>query len=281
MFVHAHPDDESSKGAGTMAKYVKEGYRVSVVTLTDGGAGDILNPAMDRPGVKERMVEIRREEIAAALTLLGVTEHHALDYPDSGWVDDFDGDGSKLAPDAFYNVPMDAVLARLVPIIRETRPHVLVTYDERGGYPHPDHVRCHQVSIAAARAAAEPDLFPEAGPTWRPAKIYYHETFNLPRIEALHHALLERGMESDYGEWLERWDRSRPHRITTRVDVSDHLEQRTAALKAHATQIDPESRWFALPDDVMREVYPWEDYRLAFSEVATDRPERSLFEGLE
>src|SRR5687767_1114289 len=114
MFVHAHPDDESSKGASPMARYAKEGYRISVVTLTDGGAGEILSPAMDRPGVLERMIEIRQEELARALEVLGVTDHWDLGYPDSGYVEDFAGDGTQLAPDCFFNVPLDEVTGRLV-----------------------------------------------------------------------------------------------------------------------------------------------------------------------
>src|SRR5688500_5047135 len=96
MFVHAHPDDESSKGAATMARYAKEGYHVSVVTCTDGAAGDILNPAMDRPGVLERMVQIREEELERALEILGVETHVHLGYPDSGYVEGFEGDGTLL-----------------------------------------------------------------------------------------------------------------------------------------------------------------------------------------
>lgn len=282
MFVHAHPDDESSKGAGTMARYVKEGYRVSVVTLTDGRAGDVLNPRIDPATLPAPMVEVRRAELAEALRVLGITEHHPLDYPDSGWVDDFDGDGTRLAPDAFYNVALQDVLERLVPLLRSSRPHVVVTYDENGGYPHPDHIRTHQVTVAALDAAADPRRFPDAGPTWRPAKLYYFATFNRRRVLALHHACLEHGLESPFARWMDRLEEERPpDRITTQIDVGDHLATARAALRAHATQVDPDGRWFSIPDEVVRGAYPWEDYRLARSEVATDRPERSLFAGLE
>src|SRR5687767_11393861 len=107
MFVHAHPDDESSKGAGTMARYAKEGHRISVVTCTDGSAGDVLNPAMEQPGVKERMVEIRREELQRALEILGVTNHYDMGYVDSGYIEGFEGDGSLLPEHCFYNVPIE------------------------------------------------------------------------------------------------------------------------------------------------------------------------------
>lgn len=280
MFVHAHPDDESSKGAATMARYAKEGHRVSVVTCTDGGAGDILNPAMDKPGVKERMVEIRQEELAEALSILGVTDHWWLDYPDSGFVDGFEGDGTLLAPDCFYNAPMDEAVERLVRIVRAERPEVLVTYPEGGGYPHPDHIRCHDITVAAFDAAADPARYPDAGAPWQVTKLYYMGAFNRRKVEALHAACGERDIESPFTAWLERWDPDEKDPSTTQIDVGDFLGHRTRALIAHATQVDPAGMWFKLPDDVIRQVYPWEDYTLARSMVPTDLPEDSLFAGL-
>ncbi|MDP9406128.1 MAG: mycothiol conjugate amidase Mca [Actinomycetota bacterium] len=281
MFVHAHPDDESSKGAATMARYAKEGYRVSVVTCTDGRAGDILNPAMDRPGIKERMVEIRREELERALAVLGVTDALELGYADSGYVEDFSGDGACLAPDCFYNADVADATGRLVRLIRAERPHVLVTYPEGGGYPHPDHIRTHELCVAAFDAAADPDAYPDAGPPWEVAKLYYVGAFNRRKVERLHRACEERGIESPYARWLERFDADERDPSTTAVDVGDYLGQRSAALLAHATQIDPAGLWFQVPDEVVREVYPWEDFELARSRVTTELPEDSLFAGLE
>ena len=281
MFVHAHPDDESSKGASTMARYAKEGYRISVVTLTDGAAGEILNPAMDRPGVLERMVEVRREELERALEILGVTDHFDLGYKDSGYVENFEGDGSLLAPDSFFNVPLDEATGKLVEIVRRERPDVLVTYPEDGGYPHPDHIRCHDVTAAAFDAAADPARFPDAGEPWQVRKLYYSGVYNRRKVEVLHQVCLERGLESPFTGWLERWDPDEVDPSTTHVDVGDYLQQRTQALLAHATQIDPEGLWFRIPDEVIREVYPYEDFTLARSTVATSLPEDSLFAGLE
>ena len=280
MFVHAHPDDESSKAASTMARYAKEGHRVSVVTLTDGMAGDILNPAMDLPGIRDRMAEVRAEELQAALKILGVTDHVDLGYPDSGYVEDFDGDGSRLAPDAFFNAPFDEVVGRLVAIVRELAPDVIVTYPEGGGYPHPDHIRCHDVSVAAFEAAADPRRFPKTGQPHQAAKLYYCHPFTRPKVQTLHDALLQRGLESPYEEWLERWKDREDVPVTTQVEVSDFLEHRDQALLAHRTQIDPESRWFAVPNALIREVYPYEDFTLADSRVGDTVPEASLFDGL-
>ena len=281
LFVHAHPDDESSKGAGTMARYAKEGYGVVVVTLTDGAAGDILNPAMDRPGVKERLVEIREEELARALEILGVTSSYPLGYADSGWVKDFEGDGSLLDPACFYNTPVEDVVEQLVGIVRRERPDVLVTYPPNGGYPHPDHIRCHEVSVAAFDAAADPERWPEAGEPWQIRKLYYTGAFSRRKVLALHTGAQERGLESPYTDWLDRFDPDEEDPTTTSVEVGDFLGQRSAALLAHATQIDPDGMWFALPDEVVREVYPHEDYELARSLVPSSPPEDSLFAGLE
>ena len=281
MFVHAHPDDESSKGAATMARYAKEGYRVSVVTLTDGSAGDILNPAMDRPGVLERMPEVRREELERALEILGVTDHFDLGYRDSGYVEGFEGDGTLLPADCLYNTPLDEVTEQLVRIVRAEKPDVLVTYPEGGGYPHPDHIRCHDVTAAAFDAAADPQAFPEAGEPWQVRKLYYMGAFNRRKVETLHNVCLERDIESPFTGWLERWDPDEVDPSTTHIDVGDYLPQRSQALLAHATQIDPHGMWFRVPDEIVREVYPYEDFELARSHVATTPPEDSLFAGLE
>ncbi len=281
MFVHAHPDDESSKGAATMARYAKEGHRVSVITLTDGGAGDILNPAMDRPGVAERMTEIRREELARALEIIGVTDHWAFGYPDSGYVENFDGDGSALADDAFYNVGLDEVVGRLVALIRRERPDVLLTYPEGGGYPHPDHIRCHDVTVAAYTAAADAARYPEAGEPHAVAKLYYMGVFTRRKLEALHEASRSHGLESPFAEWLERWDPDHVDPTTTRIEVGDYLSVARQALLAHATQIDPNGRWFTLPDEVVRAVYPWDEFELANARIDTAIPEDSLFAGID
>ncbi|HKN97981.1 MAG TPA: mycothiol conjugate amidase Mca [Pseudonocardiaceae bacterium] len=279
MTVHAHPDDESSKGAATLAKYVAEGQDVMVVTCTGGERGSILNPAMDKPGVLERMSEIRVEEMAEAVQILGV-RHRWLGFVDSGLPE---GDPKPPLPDGcFAVVPLEEPTAALVQLVREFRPHVLVTYDENGGYPHPDHIRCHEISVAAFDAAGDPDQFPEAGAPWQPLKLYYSHGFSRAKMLAFHNALLARGEESPYGEWLKNWDEKRPdvmERVTTRVECADYFPIRDKALLAHATQIDPNSRWFRLDLDIQRQVWPTEEYELARSLVDTTLPEDDLFAG--
>ncbi|MGH3623226.1 MAG: mycothiol conjugate amidase Mca, partial [Sciscionella sp.] len=246
MTVHAHPDDESSKGAATLVRYVSEGHEVMVVSCTGGERGSILNEAMDKPGVRENLISIRKDEMATAAKILGV-EHRWLGFLDSGLPE---GDPKPPLPEGcFALVPLEEASEALVRVIREFRPHVIVTYDESGGYPHPDHIRCHEVSVAAFDAAGDPDRFTEAGEPWQPLKLYYSHGISRSRLQTFHDALEARGAESPYAEWLSKWDPSRPdvmERVTTRVECADHFGTRDEALRAHATQIDPNSRWFAI-----------------------------------
>jgi mycothiol S-conjugate amidase len=279
MHVHAHPDDESSKGAATTAKYVAEGVDVHVVTCTGGERGSILNPAMDRPEVLENMAAIRREEMDRAREILGVRQDW-LGFVDSGWPE---GDPPPPLPEGCFGlVPLEEATERLVRLVREFRPHVMTTYDENGGYPHPDHVMCHKVSVAAFDAAGDPDRFPGAGEPWQPLKLYYHHSFHRTRTQALHDAMVARGMESPYAERLEEWKPDPEHdaRITTRVPCAEYFPVRDQALLAHATQIDPHGAWFACPLEVHQEAWPTEDYELAKSLVTSELPEDDLFAGI-
>jgi mycothiol S-conjugate amidase len=280
MTVHAHPDDESSKGAATCARYVADGHEVMVVTCTGGERGSVLNPAMDRPDVVANMTEIRRDEMARAADILGV-QHRWLGYVDSGLPE---GDPKPPLPEGCFAVgDLVEQTGALVALIREFRPHVLVTYDENGGYPHPDHIRCHEVSVAAFDAAADPDRFPERGEPWQPLKLYYSHGFSKARVLAFHEALLAAGLESPYTEWIKNWSNDRPDpgsRVTTRVNCAEYFEVRDKALLAHATQIDPTSRWFFVPMDMQRQIWPTEDYELVRSLVDSTTPEDDLFAGL-
>src|ERR1700728_3624059 len=160
MAVHAHPDAESSKGAATMAKYVREGVEVLVATMTGGERGSVLNPAMDRPEVQADLPRIRRDEMARAREILGVHQQF-LGFVDSGLPE---GDPLPPRPDGCFALQSLEVAAEpLVRAVREFRPRVILTYDEDGGYPHPDHVKCHQVAVEAFEAAADPDRYPRCG----------------------------------------------------------------------------------------------------------------------
>lgn len=279
MHVHAHPDDESSKGAASTARYVAEGVDVMVVTCTGGERGSVLNPKMDRPEVLANIAEIRRAEMDAAREILGIRQQW-LDFVDSGFPE---GDPPPPLPDGcFATIPVEKAAAPLVAAIREFRPHVVTTYDERGGYPHPDHVMCHKITVAAFDAAADPDAYRDAGTPWRPAKLYYHHAFHRARIQALHDEMLRRGLESPYTDRLADWkpDPEWDARITTRVPCADYFPVRDRALLAHATQIDPDGPWFAVPLDVQQAIWPTEDYELVRSHVDSAVPEDDLLAGL-
>ena len=279
MHVHAHPDDESSKGAATTARYVAEGVDVLVVTCTGGERGSILNPNMDRPDILANIAKIRRQEMDAARRILGIKQEW-LGFVDSGFPE---GDPPPPLPDACFALqPVVKAVQPLVAAIRAFRPHVVTTYDENGGYPHPDHVMCHIVSVAAFDAAADETAYPGAGEPWQASKLYYHHSFHRERTQALHDEMLRRGLESPYEKRLAEWkpDPERERRITTRVPCAAYFPVRDRALLAHATQIDPEGPWFAVPLDVHQAAWPTEDYELARSLVDTELPEDDLFAGL-
>jgi mycothiol S-conjugate amidase len=279
LHVHAHPDDESSKGAASTARYVAEGVDVLVVTLTGGEAGSVLNPAMDRPDVWANISEIRRAEMDRAREILGIRQEW-LGYVDSGFPE---GDPPPPLPEGcFALVPIEESAGRLVEVMRRFRPQVVTTYDENGGYPHPDHVRCHEVTVAAFDAAGDASRYPEAGKPWAPMKLYYHHAFHRQRTQALHEEMLRRGMDSPYAERLEHWlpDPEHDNRITTFVPCGDYFATRDAALLAHETQIDPHGAWFACPREVHQAAWPTEDYELVRSTVQTALPEDDLFAGI-
>ena len=280
MAVHAHPDDESSKGAATMARYVRAGAEVLVCTMTGGERGDILNKAMERPDIRANLASVRRAEMARAREILGV-EQRFMGFTDSGLPE---GDPLPPLPEGCFALePLETAARPLVQAVREFRPHVLLTYDENGGYPHPDHIKTHQVSVEAFEAAGDPDRYPGTGEPWQPLKLYYFVTFHLAKFTALHEQMVQLGLESPYGKRLEEWkqDPERPPlEITTKVPCADYFEVRDQALIAHATQIDPDSSWFACPIEVQRAAWPTEDYHLARSLVDTEIPEDDLFAGV-
>jgi mycothiol S-conjugate amidase len=282
MAVHAHPDDESSKGAATMAKYVSEGVDVLVVTCTGGERGSILNPKLQGDAyIEEHIHEVRKKEMDEAREILGIKQEW-LGYVDSGLPE---GDPLPPLPEGCFGLAdIDEAAGRLVRLIRSFRPQVITTYDENGGYPHPDHIMTHKISMVAFDAAVDAEKYPEAefGPVWGPQKLYYNQGFNRPRTVALHEALLARGLESPYADWLKHWeDAKRDERtLTTHIPCGDFFEIRDKALLAHATQIDPDGGWFRVPMDLQREVWPTEEYELVKALVDTSLPESDLFAGI-
>ncbi len=277
LTVHAHPDDESSKGAGSVALYASQGVHTTLVCCTGGEEGDILNPAMDLPEVRARIAEVRRDELAAATKVIGYDEVVMLGYRDSGMPDT----EANANPEAFANAPLDEAVGRLVEVIRRERPQVIVTYgDDQQGYPHPDHLRVHDISVPAFEQAGDADAFPDLGEPWQPSKLYY-TMWSRARVLATHEKFLELGLESPFTEdWFNR--PTQEQRITTSIHLDGQFaDVRAEALLAHATQVDPTSPfWFGLPREVSRTIHPYDDYELARSLVDSEIPETDLFAGL-
>jgi mycothiol S-conjugate amidase len=279
LHVHAHPDDESSKGAATTARYVAEGVEVVVATCTGGERGSILNPAMDRPDVLANIAEIRKEEMDRARAILGVKQVW-LGFVDSGLPE---GDPLPPLPEgSFATLTVEKAAAPLIKLVRSFRPHVMTTYDENGGYPHPDHIMCHQVSVLAFDAAADPDVHPELGSPWAVPKLYYQFGFHYDRTVALNDAMIAAGFEGPYADRLKTWKHDPQHaeRMTTRVECARYFPIRDQALLAHATQVDPEGAWFSVPLAIHQRAWSTEDWELARTRVAVELPEDDLFAGI-
>lgn len=278
LAVHAHPDDESSKGAAATARYVAGGARVLVVSCTGGERGDVLNEKLKNdPHILRDIAQVRRDEMRAAAAALGC-EHVWLGFMDSGLPE---GDPLPPLPEGCFALePLSVTAEALVRVIRDFRPHVMTTYDEQGGYPHPDHIMTHTVSMAAFEAAGDPAAYPHAGAPWQPLKLYYNQSHSGGRIQAFHEALLAHGLESPYTEWVAAIEKRRKRHITTRVPCADFFHVRDQALLAHATQVDPEGSWFRVPRDLERQVWPTEDFEAAVSYVPVIEVEDDLFAGL-
>ena len=294
LTVHAHPDDEASKGAPTLARYHAAGAHTVLVCCTGGEEGDLQNPTLREPGQpfheltpeqeRELVASMRPAELAKSADVIGFDEVVMLGYRDSGMADSEPNEH----PECFHQADIDEATGRLVAIIRRTRPQVLITYgDDQKGYPHPDHLRVHDISVLAFDRAGDPDWYPQLGAPYQPLKLYY-STWSRRRLVAMHEGLLKHRGESPFDEkWFERPDND--HRVTTRINVGEFMWARTQSLLAHATQVDPTAAfWFGLSDDELAEIYPWEDWILARSLVGEipvptdgDDVEDDLFSGID
>ncbi len=278
LAFHAHPDDESSKGAGTVSRYASEGVRCVLVTATGGEAGDVLNPAMDRPEIVSNMKATREAELALAAKIQGYDEVILLGYRDSGMPDSED----NADPRAFCNRDSDEVLEDLVTIVRRVKPDIMLGYDAHEFYPHPDHLRVHEMSALVFGAAADPSQFPHAGEAWQIKKLYALMIFTKTKITTIHEAMIERTGSSPYERWMSMMDeREAPVRDVSKIDVTGFVEQARDALRAHRTQIDPDGQWFQVPTELIEEAYPWEDFEMMESTVGWSSDEDDLFAGIE
>lgn len=294
LLVHAHPDDESLGTGATMARYVDAGAHVTLVTCTSGEEGevvvaDLAHLAADRD---DALGPRRQQELAEAMRLLGVTDHRFLGgpgrYRDSGMM----GVPSNERADCFWRADLLEATRHLVSVIREVRPQVVVTYDDFGGYGHPDHIQAHRVTMYALVLAAAPSFAPESGPAWDVPKVYWTAFPRSVFIEQARRAVAA-GMDNP----LEGVDLDDPASadgampwavddslVTTAVDGSAVVQRKVAALRAHVTQINVEDGWFAMSNDHPHEVFGTEYFRLVRGQVAgpfdAQGRETDLFAGL-
>ena len=276
LAFHAHPDDESSKGAATVARYSDQGVRTILVTATGGEAGDVLNPAADSAEARRDIGAVRRRELQEAADILGFDDVVMLGYRDSG----MKGTPPNEHPDAFVNADVESVLERLVAIVRSERPQVVVGYDDHEWYPHPDHLRVHELSVPLFEAAADPSRFLNAGEPWEVTSLFA-PIWSLRRVRTLHAAMQERGFESPYDEFLEKRDNGAAEDpIAAHIEVKDYIDLARAALAAHRTQVAPDGPWFRVPADVIRAAYPYEDFELLASRLDLDGIVDDLFAGV-
>jgi mycothiol S-conjugate amidase len=282
LSVHAHPDDEASKGAATMAKYVAEGVRTVLVTCTGGEAGDILNEEADSEEARTDLHAVRMRELEESVRIIGYHRLYLLGYRDSGMPDT----EHNAHPDNFANADLDEAVGRLIEIIRAERPQVLIGYPDGrdGGYGHPDHIRVHDITVLAFDRAGDPDWYPGLGAPWQPLKLYSSGGFSRERIVKMHEYFTSRGEESPFAQWIERLPADRPDTTTTRIDIGDYIQIGRDALLAHRTQVAPTGFFFRVPHDVARAIHPYEDFvlerSLVESTVADGEKETDLFQDI-
>jgi N-acetyl-1-D-myo-inositol-2-amino-2-deoxy-alpha-D-glucopyranoside deacetylase len=279
MAIFAHPDDESFGTGGTLARYGSDPeVRVTLVCATRGEAGEISDAQLASP---EHLGEAREQELRCACHALGVDELFFLGYRDSGMA----GTPENKQPGAFAVANADEVVGRIVAHIRRERPDVIMTFDETGGYGHPDHVAIHYHAEAAFYAAADPSQYPgqiEGGLEPHQAqKLYYtaipRRFFRdaMARMEEMGIDIPERYLERAEGPF------GLPDEAcTTDINVRDYWEAKQAAIQCHATQINPDSIFSMLPPEIMRELQTWECFQLAHCLVDSDEEEHDLFSGL-
>ncbi|MDI6911866.1 N-acetyl-1-D-myo-inositol-2-amino-2-deoxy-alpha-D-glucopyranoside deacetylase [Nocardioides sp.] len=295
LLVHAHPDDESIGQGATMAKYAAEGRGVTLVTCTGGEMGEILVPELTHLAAdqEDRLGEHRRGELAAAMAELGVTDHRYLGgfgtYRDSGMKWHEDGHAvpaDDIHENAFWYADLTAAADHLVEVIREVRPQVLVTYDQFGGYGHPDHIQAHRVATYAAALAAVPSYRKDLGAAWDIVKVYWG-AMSESRMRSALRALREAGDTTAF----EGMDPDGPlppfvtadEDLSAVVDAQEHVDKKLAAMRAHATQITTDGPFFALSNNVGNVAWGLEFFRLAKGErgeLNEDGLETDLFAGL-
>jgi N-acetyl-1-D-myo-inositol-2-amino-2-deoxy-alpha-D-glucopyranoside deacetylase len=293
LLVHAHPDDEVFATGGLIARSIAEGRRVDLVVCTGGEEGEIHDPSLDPEEAKPRMREIRAAELDCSAVALrgggpGALHLHRLGYRDSGMMDS----EANAHPACFWKADLEEATGRLVSVIREAQPAVMVTYDAHGNYGHPDHINAHRIAVSAMQAAADPSRFTDAGLAWSAVK-FYEVAFNRDRWSAVLAEMKERGLklpwnmdaERESSESAEEESFGRPEaEITALVDVAAWAPAKMAAMECHRTQRQDFGWLLDLPDDLASRILSPESFvltRWPTRGVATGLRESSLFEGID
>lgn len=272
MAVHAHPDDEAIGTGGILARYAAEGVRTVLVTCTRGEVGEIVDPTVAHV---DNLADVREAELRAACAELSVGALHFLGYRDSGMM----GTPDNEHADCFWQADLDEATGRLVAVIRQERPQVLVTYNANGMYGHPDHIQAHRVTTAAFAAAGDPARYPEQDlAPWQPAKLY-HTAFvreGLREFSAMAAVVgITLPFDPDEIDWF-----TPASEVTTLVDVRAYAGVKRAALALHRSQVGPETFFLQLPRDLWELAFGTETFVRAASEVEAPTPEDDLFAGL-
>lgn len=266
MAVHAHPDDEVFGTGGTFAHYAAQGVRTVLVTATLGEEGEIVDPTLDeqaKEAMFPRLAEVRRQELRAAVEALNIQESRLLGFRDSGMA----GTASNNYPESFHRATFDEAVKRLVALIRELKPQVLVTYDAFGGYGHPDHIQANRVTNAAFDAAGESRCFPDLGlPAWQPARLYYTAMPRSMMVETMK----EMQKSGVPGPWnnpaMNTAIMGTPDElITARIDVRKYVDHKMKAFAAHKTQIAPDNFIFTIPEAQREQAFGYEYFVLVRS----------------
>ena len=272
LFVHAHPDDETINNGATMAQMVEDGIAVTLITCTRGEEGEVLVPELAHlaSSAEDKLGTHRVIELANAMKELGVKDHRFLgSYRDSGMMDT----PQNQHPDCFWRADVDEAARKLALIIDEIRPQVMVTYDENGGYGHPDHIQTHRVAMRAAELA-----------TWQIQKIYWNI---MPK------SVVQRGMDAMKDQGSEFFGADNVDDlpfvkddsfVSAVIHAPNQVDKKMAAMKAHATQISLDGPFFALSNNLGVQVFADEYYTLVKGEKAapfnTDNLETNLFAGI-
>ena len=287
LLVHAHPDDECIGTGATMARYVDEGVHVTLVTCTLGEEGEVLLPELAHlaSDQEDALGAHRQTELAAAMAELGVTDFRLLGGPgrfrDSGMI----GTPPNERPDSFWRTDLLTAATELVPVIREVRPQVVVTYDDFGGYGHPDHIQAHRVTHYALALAASPTFRPDLGAAWTVDKVYW-TAFPRSIVVAGIEAMKAQGIDDGFAE-MDPDDlpfACDDALVTTAIEAPAFLDRKMAALREHGTQVTVDGGFFALADNVGLEAFGTEYYRLAsghLGEVDASGRETDLFSGIQ